>query len=664
MSLTARRVFGRTHASRFFFGALLLLILILTRWSWIDCDGGTPSLMEYGYFATDEGYYTGGGKQKLLFGRFVNATRASPCTYAICPSSHLLAWYAFSLFGQTTWAHRVFPMLINTLAWLCLFYFLSRRTPSWIAFALCACCLLTPFLTVYGRTACNDTLMASVLLIGYVITRKKGLVRPFLGGCFFGLGLWVKQSIWILFLLGLGGAAIDASPRERLRRMAVFALGFIVSACVQYGLIRLLIHEDAASQNVSIEQLLKVSNSSYPLPNLFDWASTFKGISSFPRCPSDGLLGIWIPLFLVLPSLLLLRRLTDKPIRWDGRLLLYLTLPLYTAGIMVLPVFYAHYYIPVIAFVPIVWLEARHDMKYWAKHNSPVSLILMAVSILAVMLSFRSFTVDAGEADNIRAFLSNAYNLPEKIVWTHNGLHILAAAGLLALFGVWMHRRALRPWVVAGLLLSALGVADLCFVQLPLSEAYKFTPIFSPVINDVASVLQVGSIVLFFVVWGLPGLLSRNVRWPLFFVAVFICGTLANPVWRKGACELTHKGYLHKQAISELAKLIPDNAVVFGERAPQLFLSLKARVAAVPNGDPVPTVLAVHRKYPTRPLFALIDSEHNYHYAHYERNKDIIKMQVLHTLKLPSFNTGQPSDVFLLRLLVADSAAGPSSFPR
>jgi hypothetical protein len=501
--------------------------------------------------------------------------------------------------------------------------------------------------------------MASALLLWYIVTRKKGLVRPFLGGCIFGLGMWIKQSIWVLFPLGLGGSAIGGSPQTRLRRMASFVLGFVLSSCVNYGLIRLLIYEDAVSQNVSIEQLLQVSDSSYPLPNLFDWASTFKGLSSFPRCPSDGLLGIWIPLFFVLPSLLLLRRLAERPIRWDGRLLLYLTPPLYAAGIMILPVFYAHYYIPIIVFVPLVWFEARCDLKRWAKQERPLPLLLlMGLSLLAIMLGFHMFAVGPNESNGLVNYFSNAYNLPARIVWSGNAAYILVAAGLLTLLGAWLHRRTLTPWVLAGLLLSALCVADLCFSQIPLSEAYKYTQIYSPLMKDVARVLQVGSIVIFFVVWGQQAFFRHGMRLYLFYVAFFVFGTLANPVWRRGACELTRKSYLHRQAVSELAKLVPDNAVVFGERAPQLFLSLKARVTAVPNGDPVPVVLAVHKRYPTRPLFALLDSEHNYHYGHYEKNKDAIQMQVLRTLKLPSFNTGLPSDVFLVRLMVADAAAG------
>jgi 4-amino-4-deoxy-L-arabinose transferase-like glycosyltransferase len=638
-----------------FFGGLLLLLLIVTRWTWIDCDGGTPSLNEYGYFATDEGYYCGGGRQKFLRDRFISTTRAVPCTYAICPSTHVMTWWAMCIFGQTTWTHRVFPFLIGTVAWLTAFCYFSRKTLAWIAFLLCAVCVTNPLLAVYSRTSCNDSLMGALLLIGYVLTRKKDRLNPVAGGFVFGLGLWVKMSIWALVPIGLSAAAMSYSVRNRWRRIASFLAGFGVSACIQYGLIRLMIYRDAVSQDISVEGLLRASNAAPPLPDLLDWSLLFRGLSSFPRCPADGLLGLWTALFLALPCLLLLRRLAERPLRWDGRLILYFALPFYAAGIVVLPVFYTHYYIPVIMMVPFVWFEARHDLKQWAGGNPFVSAALLAGALLAVMWAYNAFAVSPENATSLSDYLSNAYNLPPKVVWTRNGWYLSSGAALLTLLAVWARQRKPNVWIIAGAFLSALGVADLCFSTIPLCEASKYTPVFSPLIRDVARVLQVCVILILFAVWGMPAFLRRSVRWYVFLLVLFGCGTFANPVWRNGAVELTRRGHLHKQAAAELARLLPDDAVVFGERAPQLLLSLKPRVSSAPNADPVPFVLSVHEKYPEWPLFALLDSEHNYHFTHYENNKDKIRMEVLHTLRLPSFNTGLPSDVFLVRLSVLDT---------
>jgi 4-amino-4-deoxy-L-arabinose transferase-like glycosyltransferase len=656
---TVNFLFGRTASSRLIFGGLLLLLLILTRWLWIDCDGGTPSLTEYGYFATDEGYYASGGKQKLLLGRFISMIRANPNTFAICPSSHLLTWFAFSLFGQNTWAHRFFPLLLNTGAWLAVYAWLSRRTLAWIAFLLCACVVLNPFLTVYSRTVCNDTLMASLLLFGYIVTRRRGRLWPFAGGCLFGLGVWVKPSIWLLVLLGFGGAAISASVKDRWPRIVRFALGFALSCCVQFGLIRLLIYPDAVLQNVSVDDLLAASDSSYPLPNPFAWGDTLRAVSAFPRFPSGGLLSMWIPLFLVLPPLLLARRLTERPVRWDGRLLLYLLPPLYAAGIMIMKVYYAHYFIPLIAFIPFLWFEARRDLKLWAGRDHANAFFLLVIAVLFVYGTFQSFDVSQDQAESLNDYLANAYNLPPEIVWKHNWGYILAGALLLAGMGLWGRQRRWTLLTAGGILCCALLVSGLCYSRLPLAEAYKYTAIFPSTIKDGALVLQVGSIILFFAVWCLPGFARKGARWHLLLAALLLLATAANPRWRKGVGELTRRGHLHKKAVAELAQLLPERAVVFGERAPQLCLSLKARTAPVANGDPVPMVLAIHEKYPDLPLYALLDAEHNYHFTNYEDNKDKIALEVLHTLSLPSFNSGLPVNVFLVRLTVKDAALRP-----
>ena len=39
-------------------------IYLLSRLPWITCDPGVASIWEYGYNATDEGYYLAGGKEK------------------------------------------------------------------------------------------------------------------------------------------------------------------------------------------------------------------------------------------------------------------------------------------------------------------------------------------------------------------------------------------------------------------------------------------------------------------------------------------------------------------------------------------------------------------------------------------------------------------------
>ena len=59
-------------------------------------------MWEYGYFVTDEGYYLDGGKEKLLYGDFVDLTRTEAFTYGFSPGTHWLAYLALSCFDCRT----------------------------------------------------------------------------------------------------------------------------------------------------------------------------------------------------------------------------------------------------------------------------------------------------------------------------------------------------------------------------------------------------------------------------------------------------------------------------------------------------------------------------------------------------------------------------------
>ena len=60
---------------------LFVLGWLLLRIFWIDCDSGIPSMWEYGFHVTDEGYYLGGGRDMFLWGSFVDLPRGGCMSY-------------------------------------------------------------------------------------------------------------------------------------------------------------------------------------------------------------------------------------------------------------------------------------------------------------------------------------------------------------------------------------------------------------------------------------------------------------------------------------------------------------------------------------------------------------------------------------------------------
>lgn len=95
-------------------------------------------------------------------------------------------------------------------------------------------------------------------------------------------------------------------------------------------------------------------------------------------------------------------------------------------------------------------------------------------------------------------FLAAASVLPQQFMWMANGRFVLMAAILLAVLGLCVRLRKPGLAPVIGISLAALGVADLCYSLLPLCEGYRFFSNLKESMKEVALMLQVGSIVLFF----------------------------------------------------------------------------------------------------------------------------------------------------------------------
>ena len=83
------------------------VIYLLFRLPWIDCDPGIPSIWEYGYNATDEGYYLSGGKEKFVWNHFVDLPRNEAFTYGFSAGTHWLSYASHLAFGLSTWTWRI-----------------------------------------------------------------------------------------------------------------------------------------------------------------------------------------------------------------------------------------------------------------------------------------------------------------------------------------------------------------------------------------------------------------------------------------------------------------------------------------------------------------------------------------------------------------------------
>ncbi|MBR2065749.1 MAG: hypothetical protein IJ983_01530, partial [Kiritimatiellae bacterium] len=103
----------------------------------------------------------------------------------------------------------------------------------------------------------------------------------------------------------------------------------------------------------------------------------------------------------------------------------------------------------------------------------------------------------------------------------------------------------------------------------------------------------------------------------------------------------------------EIAPLVPEDAVVVGERSNQILKSLPKPTATTfpANSDPLPVIRSVRKADPSAKLYALVDTQHAYNLQHYREHADEVRLRPVKTLKMPSFSSGAPCDVHLCEIL-------------
>lgn len=644
--------------------AVVLCVYAALRVFWLDCDPGIPSVWEYGYNATDEGYYLGGGKEKFLWGTFTDLARMEAFTYGFSPGTHMLSYLAHLCFGLSTWTWRLPNVLINMLAWGLMFRFLVRRTGTLSAAMLCLACSCMPMIVAYERTASNDVLIGSLLMMAYVTAAGGGRIRLIVGALLLAAIVLVKPSVWVLMPLALAGALETRTFRTRGLDAALF-LGVAVAGVFLFRLgAAWAVLPDAAREGCSVFEVIRKTTTHYALPSLFAFGDHFRGLSAFPRDPSGILLGFYAALLVAFPVLLLAKEVTGR--RNVSRMLFFAAVPLYVAAVSVMNTLYTHYFIPVIYLVPVLFVQAAACLRESAPDGAP-SPATPSVSALAAFVGLAAAgtcllalwpLAAAVKPQTVQAFYSRIYNFPAQNVWGYVGLYVVALAaagmGLIVAFG------GRDKWRTALIALPALLLAgSVTFAALPAVglAPYMKTP---PSVYGVPLVFNLAvGLVLLPAVAAFPALFARRAVFPAVLAVLTGVGYGLMPNWRAAAADLLRAGtHNHRAAAEEMRALLPADAIVIGERSNQMLMSLPIRtVTTFPdNSHPIPAITRIRARMPDAPLFALVDSQHAYNLQHYREHAGTYALHMVKTFKMPSFGNGKPADVYLCRIVDAPSA--------
>ncbi len=636
------------------FGLLLLFVWCLLRLPWITCDGGIPSVWEYGYYVTDEGYYLSGGKEKYLWNAFVDLDRIEAFTYGFSPGTHILSWLSHLCFGLSVWSWRVPFMLVNLAAWLALFNFIAKKTRPLYAFFLCVSVSCTPMIVAYERTASNDVLIGSLLVLSYVVASCKGRMSLWFSALIGSAIILVKPSVYVLLPVVAAGILSAKHYRNKWIDVAVFFAASAVFIVAFRILPALLVYNDAVAQNATMWDVVKKTTTHYPLPDITDIPMVLKGLSNFPRDPSGVLLGVWIIVLTVCPVMVFCKNILSS--RWSPNMILYVMIPAYIAGISIMNTLYTHYFIPVMMMIPVLWMRMREDLRCGGLYVKDRRMLKVAVIVfISAVSGFVIYLLGMNlriAPDVLQRYYARIYNFSTENIWFLTFPYILSFA-VCATVAVWGFTR--HPgWRGTGLLLMSFFVsiicASVCFAQFPavLVAPLMQQPQSKYLVNMMFCIIGGTAFILF--ATGAVKCLTTSRIWFVIPVCGVVLSMIFNPAWQNAATELLRAGtHYHQKAAVVLKKILPPNAIVIGERSNQMLMSLPIRSATTfpTNSDPIPIIEKLAKKRPDVPLFALIDSQHSYCVQHYEKNKDRYVLIPVHKFRMPSFGTGKLSDVHL-----------------
>ncbi len=615
-------------------------IWLALRLPWLDCDAGIPSMWEYGYNVTDEGYYLVGGKEKLLWGLFVDLPRAETATYGYAPGMHFLSYLAHVVFGLSDWKWRIPFVLINFSAWCGIFWALARKMRAFGAFLVCVAISCAPLVVAYERTASNDVLIGSLLALACIAADGKGRWRLVLPAFIVTPIMLIKPSMWALLPFVVCSVMVERKTRSRLVDAAVFALSFALA----FSLVKLSLYwvtlPESHANGIPVAEVIRRMNARYALPALFDFATHFKGLSCFPRDPSGTMLGP-LALFLVpIPILFFIRRI-------DWRSSFGLFIPAYVGAVSVMNTIYTHYFLPVAMMVPLMWMHEWTAEKEGAAGDAggnekwPMVFVFALVAAFSAILWFSllSFTApDRSMAD----FYSRIYNLPARNVWIVSALpSVLFALGggsVCALFKV--ARKNLRGLV--SIVAAALLTGSIAFAMLP---AVRIAPaLHLPAENYVAPLVTTLALGAVFAVFSLVFPARLHSSWCVIPAVAVVAGYALIPSWRAAAVDLMRPGtHFHRDAARTIAKVLPDDAIVLGERADQMLISLPIRTSStfLANCDGTVVADSILEKHPDAKLYLLADPENAYNLQNFIKNSDRYALRPVLDLKMPSFGDGR-----------------------
>lgn len=594
-------------------GLLVFSIVAILRIPFINGDNWNPGFLSYGFYATDEGEYTNGGRNAYLFGKYYLEELDTPETLKFSPGMHLLAHLSYKVFGLKWFTARVPSVLFACVGWLSIFLLCSRFTHPGIAAAVTILCSLNPVSLTYERLASTDVVVGALAVLScYLITTKS---RPdyALAGFFIVFALSVKLTFLGLLPLIVLWCLVQRRNRSVFRWLF---LGFAVTSIAYFIFWKAVIQSSTIS--TSVTSVVRVMD--------FNLLKAAWSVWTFPRAnqmielgPMVLVLCLGIPLYLIY-----FYKNSSRFVSRNNAI--FLGVAFYLVILATQRVQPLRYFVPVLFFMPVLLIQLRRLFKHFE-----IPLVYLLGSGAALICIFWVKVPLA--AVNNAYYLGTEYNIPEfgPSVWKlAAGFFVLIAVFIFSSIKSGKSPVSLKTFLVPSVLAFCIAKVFMNHTAFSQSEPNGYF------LKELL-ILQV--LVLAFV------FVSTRIKksWMGSFVAfagAILIYANASYHWRMGYTYLLLPTNEQRELAQKIQDKLPSNSIIIGRRSTTFFRS-SIFPLGLTNSSYSPEEFAARisklmGKYPNNPIVWIVDAEDSHQWDALNKANPKHKIKKIGTIKLPS----------------------------
>lgn len=624
----------------------LILLLGAARFPWLEADAGSRGMFAFGYFNTDEGAYTSGGRLMFLEGKFFDPRLNDGADAPGFWGMNLLAYGGYLMLGLSYGAARLPVMIFSVTAWTMVFLYCSRKTMPFFAWLMVATVSMNPVSLTYERTASTDIAAGSLFIISMLLLIRRSIWKSIVAGLLLGYALSVKRTVLGLFPLTVFILFVYQVGFKK----SLFFIGSLVATSL-FMWITWKVHINRVLQAEHFLNSQILWHKPWVDEMFGNIRESGKALWLFPRLPLNTQAGVLL-IFTVITSVLMVVRSRSLCQKWISRK------SMWALGALIFCLEFAvqikspvRYWLPVFYLLPILLVEFRGVSKYF----SDTLTVRRVVGIGGIILMIYWFTVPGSIQTVWRPFdelslCRNEYAMLTEIPWL-SGILIRGLVVALFYFLLCERFKGAPPLKRIGLR-GMIAVALTCLLMANFDALITRTAIFHIPDHWFHQFLLI-SIILF--VFCTP--YAR--RWFVlvsFVLIIFLATGFLNTHWSSSYGQLFHRTYQVRQTADELAASLPENAIVIGRRADTLLRHTPLRLGLTSTDYPDALFSAQLRSLlavPGTTIYWLVDSDNtSYEVEKYWSVLEVfVTRSLFKTIELPGDTTAAVKPVYIYKLV-------------